>query len=51
MVAGVGVVASGLAWLRDPAQTWQAVVGVAAWVGLSIFFRLTQRVVGSNDPA
>ena len=51
VLAGVGVVASGLAWLRDPTETWQAVVGVAAWVGLSIVFRLTQRVVGSNDQA
>jgi hypothetical protein len=49
VLAGVGVLVSGLSWLRDPSEAWQAVVGVAAWVGLSIAFRLSQRVVGSND--
>ena len=49
VLAGVGVLVSGLAWLRDPTQTWQAVVGVAAWVGLSVVFRLAQRAVGSGD--
>ena len=49
VLAGVGVLVSGLAWLRDPTQTWQAVVGVAAWVGLSVVFRLAQRAVGSSD--
>ena len=41
--------ASGLEWMRDPSETWQAVVGVAAWVALAVFFRLSQRAVGSND--
>ena len=49
VLAGLGVLVSGLAWLRDPSETWQALVGVAAWVALSVFFRLTQRVVGTND--
>lgn len=49
VLAGLGVLVSALAWLRDPSQTWQAVVGLAAWVGLSVLFRLTQRVLGSND--
>lgn len=49
VLAGVGVAISGLSWLRDPNQVWQAVAGVAAWVALSVFFRLTQRAVGSND--
>ena len=49
MLAGLGVLVSGLAWLRDPSETWQAVVGVAAWVALSVVFRLSQRAVGSND--
>ena len=27
VLAGLGVLVSGLAWLRDPSETWQAVVG------------------------
>ena len=49
VLAGLGVLATGLAWLRDPKETWQAVVGVAAWVALSVFFRFTQKAVGSSD--
>ena len=49
VLAGLGVLVSGLAWLRDPAETWQAVVGVAAWVALSVVFRFTQKAVGSNE--
>ena len=45
----LGVLVSGLAWLRDPGQTWEAVVGAVVWVALSVFFRLTQRAVGSSD--
>ncbi len=49
VLAGLGVLVSGLSWLRDPSETWQAVVGVAAWVALSVAFRFSQRAVGSND--
>ena len=38
-----------LAWLRDPGESWQAVVGVAVWAALSVFFRFTQKAVGSKD--
>ena len=49
VLAGLGVLVSGLAWLRDPSQAWEAVVGAVVWVALSVFFRLTQRAVGSSD--
>jgi hypothetical protein len=49
VLAGVGVLVSSLSWLRDPTETWQSVVGVAVWIALSVFFRLSQRVVGSNE--
>ncbi len=49
VLAGVGVLFSSLAWLRDPTQAWQAVVGVAAWVALSIAFRFSQKAVGSQE--
>jgi len=49
VLAGVGVLVSGLAWLRDPKETWQGLVGVAAWAGLSVFFRFTQRAVGNRE--
>jgi len=48
VLAGLGVLVSGLAWLRDPSESWQAVVGAAAWVALSVLFRLTQKAVGSR---
>jgi hypothetical protein len=48
VLAGLGVLVSGLAWLRDPTQGWQAVVGAAAWVALSVFFRLAQKAVDSR---
>jgi asparagine N-glycosylation enzyme membrane subunit Stt3 len=48
VLAGLGVLVSGLAWLRDATQGWQAVVGAAAWVALSVFFRLAQKAVGSR---
>ena len=38
--------APNLGWTDVPLQ---ALVGVAAWVALSVAFRLSQRVVGSND--
>ena len=31
-----------------PSETWQAVVGVAAWVALSVVFRFTQKAVGQQ---
>ena len=49
VLAGLGVLVSGLAWLRDPTESWQALVGVVAWVALSVAFRFSQKVVGSND--
>lgn len=49
VLAGLGVLFTGLAWLRDPSESWQAVVGVAAWAALSVFFRYTQKAVGSRD--
>ena len=49
VLAGLGVLVSSLAWLRDPSESWQAVVGVAAWVALSVVFRYTQKAVGSKE--
>jgi len=49
VLAGLGVLISGLAWLRDPTESWQAVVGVAAWVALSVVFRYTQKAVGNQE--
>ena len=49
VLAGLGVLVSSLAWLRDPSETWQSVVGVAAWVALSVFFRFTQKAVGNRE--
>ena len=49
VLAGLGVLVSGLAWLRDPGESWQAVVGAAAWIALSVFFRFTQKAVGNRD--
>jgi hypothetical protein len=49
VLAGLGVLVSGLAWLRDPNETWQAVVGGAAWVALSVLFRFTQKAVGNRE--
>lgn len=49
VLAGLGVLVTGLAWLRDPSETWQAVIGVAAWVALSVVFRYTQKAVGNRD--
>ncbi len=48
VLAGLGVLVSSLAWLRDPGETWQAVAGVAAWAALSVLFRGTQKAVGSR---
>lgn len=49
VLAGLGVLVDSLSWLRDPSETWQAVLGVAAWVALSVFFRLSQKAVGTRD--
>ena len=49
VLAGLGVLFTSLAWLRDPSESWQAVVGVAAWVALSVVFRFTQKAVGSRE--
>ncbi|HWO51622.1 MAG TPA: hypothetical protein VNN23_08500 [Ornithinibacter sp.] len=49
VLAGLGVLVSGLAWLRDPSQAWEAAVGAVVWVALSVFFRFAQRAVGSSD--
>ena len=49
MLAGVGVLFTSLAWLRDPGEPWQALAGVAAWVALSIAFRFSQKAVGSKE--
>jgi hypothetical protein len=49
VLAGLGVLVSGLAWLRDPTESWQAVVGGAAWVALSVVFRYTQKAVGNQE--
>ncbi|MFL6079977.1 MAG: hypothetical protein ACJ714_08620 [Ornithinibacter sp.] len=49
VLGGIGTLVSGLAWLRHPVETWQAALGTAAWVVLSIVFRLSQKAVGSND--
>jgi len=49
VLAGLGVLVSSLAWLRDPDEGWQAVVGAAAWIALSVVFRFTQKAVGSNE--
>jgi len=49
VLAGLGVLVDSLSWLRDPSETWQAVLGVVAWVALSVFFRLSQKAVGTND--
>ena len=38
-----------LEWLRDPSETWQAVAGAAIWIALSVFFRFTQKAVGSSS--
>lgn len=48
LLAGLGVSVSSLSWLRDPNEAWQAIVGVVAWVALSVFFRLSQKAVGSK---
>ena len=48
VLAGLGVLVSNLAWLRDPDEGWQAVVGAAAWIALSVVFRLTQKAVGNR---
>ena len=49
VLAGVGVLFTSLAWLRDPGEPWQALAGVAAWVALSIAFRFSQKAVGSKE--
>lgn len=49
VLSGLGVLVGALSWLRDPDRTWQAVVGLLAWIALSVVFRLTQRAVGGND--
>jgi hypothetical protein len=49
VLAGLGVLVDRLDWLRDPSETWQAVVGAAAWVALSVFFRGTQKAVGNRE--
>ena len=48
VLAGLGVLFTALDWLRDPSQTWEAVAGAASWIALSVFFRLTQRALGSG---
>jgi len=48
VLAGLGVLVTSLSWLRDPSEPWQAVLGVVAWVALAVFFRLSQRAVGSR---
>jgi hypothetical protein len=48
VLAGLGVLVSSLAWLRDPDEGWQAVVGAAAWIALSVVFRFTQKAVGNR---
>ena len=45
----IGTLVTGLAWLRHPTETWQALVGTVAWVALSIAFRFSQKAVDSND--
>jgi len=49
VLSGIGVLVTSLAWLRDPGETWQAVVGALVWITLSVFFRFTQKAVGSKD--
>jgi len=49
VLSGLGVLAGSLQWLRDPGEGWQAAVGTAAWVALSVAFRFSQKAVGSND--
>lgn len=49
VLAGLGKLGIGLAWLRDPTESWQAIAGFAAWVGLSVVFRYAQKAVGTND--
>jgi hypothetical protein len=49
VLAGVGVLFTSLAWLRDPGEPWQAVVGMATWVALSVAFRFSQKAVGSKE--
>jgi hypothetical protein len=49
VLSGVGVLVASLAWLRDPVETWEAVVGALVWIALSVFFRFTQKAVGSKD--
>jgi hypothetical protein len=49
VLSGLGVLAGSLHWLRDPGEGWQAAVGTAAWVALSVAFRFSQKAVGSND--
>jgi hypothetical protein len=49
VLGGLGVLVTGLAWLRDPSESWQAVVGAGLWVALSVAFRYAQKAVGSKD--
>lgn len=51
VISGLGEIGGALAWLRDPVQAWQSVLGVVAWVALAVGFRITQKVVGSGDPS
>ena len=48
VLAGLGVLVSSLAWLRDPHEGWQAIVGAAAWIALSVVFRFAQKAVGNR---
>ena len=49
VLSGIGTLVDGLAWLRHPTESWQALVGTGAWVALSVAFRFSQKAVGSRD--
>lgn len=51
VLGGIGTLVTSLAWLRHPTESWQALVGTAAWVALSVAFRFSQKAVGSRDSA
>ncbi|NYF98314.1 DUF4203 domain-containing protein [Janibacter cremeus] len=49
VLSGLGVLVAGLAWLRDPTEQWQAVLGGVTWVALAVGFRLIQKAIGTGD--
>ena len=48
VLSGIGTLVDGVAWLRHPTESWQALAGTVAWIALSLAFRFTQRAVGGN---